>query len=612
MSLQRSQERSAWSRAATPRSSTTSGRIWPPSARCSFSTNFEHVTEAAPLVTDLLAAASGLKVLVTSRSVLRLSGEHAYPVPPLALPERADWDDVESLARNEAVALFLARARAARPDFRLEGHEHAVAEICIALDGLPLALELAAARTSVLSPDALRARLKDRLRLLVDGPRDLPRRQQPLRAAIDWGHDLLDEDERALFARLAVFAGSCGIEAAEDVCEAGLDTIASLVDKSLVRERGSTDGVRLTMLASVRDYASEQLEARGELAETRRRHAEHLLALAEQAEPELKGDEAALWLARLDEEHDNLRAALAWAGSAGAVELELRLASALEYFLRLRGHLSEGRRWLEGALSRGGEAPLRVRAKALNAASILVDRQGDTEEARALLEEALGIYRSLGDERSAARMLSNLGGVAVAEGNLEQAEALFEETLPLFRRVDDSRALMVTLSNLAAIAGLAGDRDRARALGEEALAVARSEGDQDQTSISLHNLGRAALNEGRLDDAGWCLRESLELGAELGYKEVIAYCLEGIGELAAVAGDERSAARLLGAGIAMLEHLGIPIGPEERNGYERAVSGLQLRLGEASFRGLEADGRELTLAQAVAEAVEVVVRAAAS
>ena len=572
--------------------------------------NFEHVAEAAPLVSELLAAAPGLKALVTSRSLLRLSGEHAYPVPPLALPERAEWDDVASLAQNEAVALFLARARATRPDFRLEGHEYAVAEICIALDGLPLALELAAARTSVLSPDALRSRLQDRLRLLVGGPRDLPRRQQTLRAAIDWSHDLLDEVDRALFARLAVFAGGCAIEAAEEVCEAGLETIASLVDKSLVRERDSADGVRLTMLATVREYAWEQLDARGELERTRRRHAEHLLVLAEQAEPELKGDKAAPWLARLDEEHDNLRAALAWAGSAGEVELELRLASALEYFLRLRGHLSEGRRWLDAALSRGGEAPRAVRAKALNAASILVDRQGDTGEARALLEEAVAIYRDLGDERSAARMLSNLGGVAVAEGDLAQAKALFEETLPLFRRTDDHRALMVTLSNLAAIAGLGGDHGRARALGQEALAIARSEGDQDQTSISLHNLGRAALKEGLLDDARVRLRESLELGGELGYKEVIAYCLEGIGELGAVTGHERSAARLLGAGVAMLEHLGIPIGPEEREGYERAVARLRIGLGEASFARLEAEGRELQLEQAVTEALEVVGRVA--
>jgi len=282
------------------------------------------------------------------------------------------------------------------------------------------------------------------------------------------------------------------------------------------------------------------------------------------------------------------------------------LASALEYFLRLRGHLSEGRRWLEGALGRAGEAPLEVRAKALNAASILVDRQGQVEQARALLEEALAIYRDLEDERSVARMLSNLGGVAVAEGDLAGAEALFEETLPLFRRMEDGRALMVTLSNLAAIANLGGSHERARALGEEALSIARSEGDQDQTSISLHNLGRAALNEGMLDEAGVRLRESLELSAALGYKEVIAYCLEGIGELAALAGSERSAARLLGAGIALLATLGIPIGPEERDGYERAVAGLRSELGEVSFARLEAEGRELSLEQAVAEALDVV------
>jgi predicted ATPase/DNA-binding SARP family transcriptional activator len=566
--------------------------------------NFEHLTAAATLVTDLLAAAPQLKVLVTSRSVLRLSGEHDYPVPPLALPDRSKWDDADSLSRNEAVALFVARAKAARLDFRLNANARFVAEICVALDGLPLALELAAARVKVLSAEELLGRLAQRLPLLVHGPRDRPPRHQTLRAAIGWSFDLLDEDERALFARLAVFAGGCTLVACEDVCEAGLDTLASLVDKSLVVRRGSEEDVRFTMLETVREYANERLEERDEANLRRRRHAEHFLALAETAEPELKGEDAAAWLVRLDPELDNFRAALAWAGAAGAAELELRLASALEVLWRLRGHLSEGRRSLEGALSRSGEAPAAVRAKALNAAAIFVHRQGEHGLAKGFLEEALALYRELGDDREVARMLSNLGSVALLEGNNERATALYEETIPLFRNAGDDRGLMITLSNLASIANASGDHVRGRTLGEEGLAVARRVGDKDQVSVSLHNLGRADLRQGRYLEAGGRFAESLGLAVELGYKEVIAYCLEACGELAATGQDWERAARLLGAGEGLFEALGVPMGADDRDGYEATVEQLKERLGEAALADLQAEGRALSLEQAVAVAME--------
>jgi predicted ATPase/DNA-binding SARP family transcriptional activator len=566
--------------------------------------NFEHLTAAATLVTDLLSAAPQLKVLVTSRSVLRLSGEHDYPVPPLALPDRARWDDPDSLSRNEAVALFVARAKAARPDFRLQGNARFVAEICVALDGLPLALELAAARVNVLSAEELLDRLAQRLPLLVHGPRDRPPRHQTLEAAIGWSFELLDEDERALFARLAVFAGGCTLEACEDVCEAGLDALASLVDKSLVERRGSEEDARFTMLETVREYANERLEESGEADFRRRRHADHFLGLAEEAEPELKGENAAAWLVRLDAELDNFRAALAWAGAAGAVEVELRLASALEVQWRLRGHLSEGRRSLEGALSRSGEAPAAVRAKALNTAAIFVHRQGEHGLAKGFLEEALALYRELGDDREIARMLSNLGSVALLEGNSERATALYEETIPLFRDAGDDRGLMITLSNLASIANAGGDHVRGRTLGEEGLAVARRVGDKDQVSVSLHNLGRADLRQGRHIEAGRRFAESLGLAVELGYKEVIAYCLEACGELAATGRDWERAARLLGAGEGLFEAIGVPMGADDREGYEATVEQLKERLGEAVLAELQAEGRALSIEQAVAISME--------
>ncbi len=566
--------------------------------------NFEHVLPASHLVAELLAAAPGLKVLVTSRSILRLSGEHDYPVPPLPLPDPRAAGDSATLAHNPAVMLFVERASAVRPDFRLEGHERAVAEICAALDGLPLALELAAARAKVLSPEALRKRLERRLPLLVRGPSDLPGRQQTLRATIDWSYDLLDEDERRLFAALAVFAGGCTPETAESVCGGDLDTLTSLLDKSLLRRRpGSDREERFVMLETVREYAAERLEEEGEAESLRRAHGEYFVRLAEKAEPELTGVSGAAWLERLDAEHENLRAALAWAASDGEPELALRLAVALHYFWRFRGHLTEGRRWLEGALARDGDPASPARARALMATAAIVDRQGDHEGARHLLEEALDRFRALGDRALEARALAELGGIAIVEGDYEHGAQLLEETIPLFREAGDSRALMVSLGNLASVKNLQGDRERGRALGEESLALARERSDRDQTAITLHNLGRASLVEGRPDEALAPLEESLEIAGELGYRELIAYCLGGFAEIAAAGGDHERAARLLGAAEALYDELGISLGPEEQEGHERTAALLEGELGPDLLGRLRAEGRTLELEPAIAMAL---------
>ena len=442
--------------------------------------NCERVAAAAPLVAALLEEAPGLLVLATSRTPLRLRGEHELPVPPLPVPRREDAADVVALARNASVSLFAERARAVRRDFRLTAASApAVAEICRSLDGLPLALELAAARCNVLAPEELLARLERRLDVLTGGPRDLPTRQQTLRAAIDWSHDLLDPPARELFAALAVFSGGCTLAAAEAVCGGDLDAVSALVDQSLLRrDDAAGEEPRFRMLETIREYARERLDGLPGAAGLRRRHAEHFLALAEQAEPHLTGPEAPGWLERLEVEHDNLRAALAWTAEAPERhELELRLATALQYFWRLRGHLSEGRRWLEAALARGGEAPVGVRGRALHAAAVFVDRQGDRAQARRLYEEALALFRSAGDDRLVARTLAELGGISILEEDYERAVALYDETIPLFRESGDLRALTVTLSNLASVAGLQGDYERARELGLEALALARERGD---------------------------------------------------------------------------------------------------------------------------------------
>jgi non-specific serine/threonine protein kinase len=553
--------------------------------------NFEHVTAAAPAAAALLAAAPGLKLLVTSRAVLRLSGEHDYPVPPLSLPTAGG-----AVEASEAVELFAQRARAARPGFALEEHARAVAEICVALDGLPLALELAAARTRVLSPEDLRDRLERRLPLLERGPADLPERQRTLRATIEWSHELLGEGERRLLARLAVFAGGWNVEAAEAVCDADLDALTSLVEQSLARRR--PDG-RFSMLQTVREYGLERLEALGEGEPTRARHAEHFLALAEAAEERLTGADAAQWFERLEADLDNLRAALAWTGSSGETELELRLATALRRFWHVRGHITEGRRWLDDAIGRRHAAAPEVQARALVAASALLYDEEELDRAEALLEEALALFRQAGDERAAARALSELGGIAALREDYVRASALFQETLPFFRAAGDTRALLVTLSNLASVTDLAGDHVRGRELGEETLVLARESGDRDQVTISLHNLARGALREGRREDARTLLSESVDVALELGFRSLIASCLEAFAEIWLADGDVERAARLLGASGVLLDEVGGDLGPEERAGRAATAAEIERRLGAAAVAGLTAEGARLPPSDAV-------------
>jgi non-specific serine/threonine protein kinase len=357
------------------------------------------------------------------------------------------------------------------------------------------------------------------------------------------------------------------------------------------------------MLETIREYATERLEAGGDAGTWRRRHAQHFLALAEGAEPRLKSEEAPVWLVRLQREHDNLRGALVWTEAVGASELELRLAIALADFWRLHGHVGEGRAWLKSALSRSSDVPPTLRAKALNLSAVMAHRQGDHTHARSSLEEALAVYRELEDDGAVARTLSNLGGVAVLEGEYERATALFEETIPLFRAAGDDGALMITLSNLASMANRRGDHARGRVLGEEGLAVARRVGDKDQISVSLHNLGRAALEQHEQEDAGRRFAESLQLGVELGYTELIAYCLEAFAELAATRQDWERSARLLGAGAALFESLNVPIGDQERESYDLTVARCKERLGERAFADLEEEGSAMPLDEVVEYAV---------
>jgi predicted ATPase/DNA-binding SARP family transcriptional activator len=565
--------------------------------------NFEHLLDAAPLVSDLLTAAPGLRVLVTSRAPLNVSGEHEYSVPPLVLPERGRRRDVGALVHNEAVQLFVARARAVDAGFRLtDANAEAIADVCVALDGLPLALELAAARVRLLSPGAIRDRLERRLDLLTEGPRDVHARQRTLRATIDWSYELLRPGARALFARLAVFAGGCTFEAAEAVCDASIDDLAALVENGLLqRAQGAGAGgePRFRLLETVREYAHARLAESGDADRARRRHAEFFAELAERADESFYAGEQAAAVARVEAEEDNLRAALSSAHGAEDAELELRLAAAAGSHWWVTGRFVEGRQWLDAALARRRDAPGAVRANALATAGIFAYRQRDYERAREVYDEALELCRTLGDEPGTARLLAELGSVNLGEGDRAGALGLYEQAAAIYRRVGDRHRLARVVMNMGSVANIAGDFDRGRELLGEALAIQREVGDSQSAAISLQNLARVELRFGRHRRAAELLREGLETGREIGYREVVAYSLEGFAELAAAAGDDGRAVQLIGAAEALFEEVGVPIQGEEQETYEATVAELRRRLGEEAFEDARRAGRELPLDEAV-------------
>jgi predicted ATPase/class 3 adenylate cyclase len=418
--------------------------------------NFEQVLAAAPVVVELLVACLHLKVLVTSRAVLHVSGEHAYPVPPLSLPDHKDATDLHDIASSEAVTLFVDRAQAVNPSFALtDANAPVVAEICWRLDGLPLAIELAAARSRLLSLQALLARLEDRLQLLKGGARDLPARQQTLRATIGWSYDLLEASEQLLFARLAVFVGGCTLKAAEAVCDprGDLDVLTSLdalVDQNLVQPRdGIEDDRRVVLLETVREYALERLSNLSEAGAIGRRHAEYYLELVEQAESELKGPRQEAWYRQLEADFDNLRVALAWSLAHREAEVTARLAWALTDLWESHGHLSEGLRWLDEALKQRDNLSRPALAKALFGKSYLLLLVSDHhEQADALLEESLQLFQELGDTTLTISALSMLGWAAEQAGEVDRGLALREQAVVLARGQKDRLNLATALSNL--------------------------------------------------------------------------------------------------------------------------------------------------------------------
>jgi len=572
--------------------------------------NFEQVTEAAPLVGQLLTAAAGLKVLVTSRIPLHLRGEQEYPVPTLSLPDPRQLPPLEQLTRYEAVRLFIERAQGVKPDFALtDENAPAVAEICVRLDGLPLAIELAAARIKILPPQAMLARLHDRLKLLTGGARDLPERQQTLRGAIEWSHELLGEEEKRLLRRLAVFLGGRTLEAIEQVCSADgdldvLEGVSSLVDKSLLRQEESAEGEpRFLMLETIHEYAKEKLEASAEAEEIGRRHTEFFLALAEAAAPQLLGAAQGQWRARLEAEHDNLRAALSRALARGEDELAGRLAAALRNFWSARGHLREGRRWLAEVLAAEGLS-LRTRAKALLGAGNLASGQGDLAAAQPRFEESLALCRDLEDARGIAGALNGLGMLAAERGELDRAQALFEEALAPLREIGDTQGMATLLNNLGTLVDRRQEYARAESLYRESLALARQAGHAAGVSGALLNLAGVTRRQGNLPGARVHLREGLHVARDIGDVQRATYGLALLAQLLAAAGEAERAARYFGAVEARFAAMGTHLQGPDRPEYEQDLAAARAQLEAALWERLYQEGAAWSLEEALACGLE--------
>jgi predicted ATPase/class 3 adenylate cyclase len=501
--------------------------------------NFEQVVVAAPQVADLLSACPQLKVIVTSRQVLHVQAEREFAVAPLALPDPKRLSDLAVLSHYAAVALFIQRAQAVKPDFQLtNANARAVVEICARLDGLPLAIELAAARMKLLPPQSLLGRLGQRLIVLTSGVRDVPARQQTLRNTIVWSYNLLDAAEQRLFRWLSVFVGGCTLEAVEAVCgslgnDAGhvLDEVASLIDKSLLQQTEQEgEEPRFVMLETIREYGLECLTTSGEMEDTQRAHAMYYFALAERAASEVTGPQQAAWLERLEREHGNLRAAMSWSlgrGRAGeSMEMALRLSGTLQRFWMVRGHYSEGRNDLERALAASEGVAASVRAQALNTAGSLAFAQGDNEQAVALCEESLALFRDLGDRRGIAYSLYWLGEAARDRGDLSTARSLIEEALVLFREAGEKERVAWSLSTLGELDSFQGEYTRAHALCGESLVLFRNLENKEGIAFSLFALAKLLfVSQGDPARVRSLLEEELALSRELGNKNAIAASL---------------------------------------------------------------------------------------
>jgi predicted ATPase/DNA-binding SARP family transcriptional activator/DNA-binding CsgD family transcriptional regulator len=618
--------------------------------------NCEHLVDAVgELVALLLDSCPRLKILATSREALGAVGEVIWPVSLLSVPDLNKLPTVEELEGYEAIRLFVDRARERIPAFALmPENAQAVAQICAYLEGLPLAIELAAARIKMLPPKALLDRLSNRLKLLRGGPREVSERQRTLRSTIEWSYDLLEEGEQVLFARLAAFSGGRTLEAIEAICDAegdlsvdSFDGISSLLDKSLLRQKEGPNGEpRIVMLETVHEFAREMLQESAEAEEIKRVHAQYFLSLAEEAYQELKGPDQFEWLGRLEAEHDNMRAALSWALERKEVEVSLRLGGALWWFWSLQGYHSEGRRWLEEALAMDGRGSPGSRVMALAGAGELAWQQGELDRAQEACEEGLELLSNEAREASEAKLLILviLGWVALDREEHDQASELFEERLALSREMGDTWALATSLSNLALVSHSRGDYERASELYEQSMDFSRmqtdkltlagnlinlalvvySQGDLEQAAqlteegvalqrelgargwvaLGLCNLGWMALLQDDLGRAADLYRESLSLSWDTGMNPLVQSTSEGLACVAGARGETERAARLWGAAQALHETEGIPRDDDFLAEADARISAVRSGMGEDAWQEAWRKGRAMTLDEAVSYALE--------
>ena len=568
--------------------------------------NCEHVVEGvASLAELLLRACPRLRILTTSREILGAAGEVFWQAPPLSGPDPTNEYTTEELEGYESVRLFVQRARYRNPAFVLtDQNAVAVAEICAKLEGIPLAIELAAARVGF-SVHEIARRLDNSLKLLTSGNRTAVPRQRTLRGALDWSHDLLSEPDRLLFRRLSAFAGGWSLEAAE-VVGAGdgieeqevLDLLSQLVDKSLVLAVAAEDGsVRYRLLEPVRQYARERLRKSSETKAVRLRHARWCLELVEKARGGLQGHEQASWVGLMQKEHANAQAALSWSLEAEP-ETALRLAASLGYFWYRYGRIGEGRHWLEAVLARTDGVESDTRAKTLRLAGVLSEESGLYERAEKLHEQGLALYRRLGNEEGVAASLTSLGALAYAVGDLERAMLLTQESLVLKRELGDERALMSSRNNLGEMMQKAGNLAEAQALFEENLESDEILGDEWGTAVSRLNLGILAIEQRDLTRSVTLLLEALRAFVRLGDEDASAECLDSLAGAAGARGEWVRAATLFGAAEAAREKLGIPIRPVDRDRYERFVAASQRGPGEKAWAAAWSAGRDISLQQA--------------
>jgi non-specific serine/threonine protein kinase len=615
--------------------------------------NFEHVTAAAPLVLSLLMTAPQIVSLVTSRSALQLSGEYEFQVPPLRLPDLENLPPVAELMHCSSVALFAQRAMAAKSDFSLtEKNARAIAEICARLDGLPLAIELAAARIKLLPPQAMLVRLESPFNFLTGGARDVPARQRTMRETIAWSYDLLEKPEKSLFRRLAVFIGGFTLEAAEAVCNAeddlGIDIqdgVASLVNKSLLQQTEQAGGEpRFVMLETIREYGLECLKGNGERENFRQRHASFFLQLAQRAEPELGSQEQSVWLTYLEQDHDNFRAALRWALAERQAEISLRLAGALWWFWYLHGHYREGRAWLDKVLAEGSDQRTIHRSRALIGAGGLAFLQCEYSSSEQLLQEGLALARELADRESIATSLQLLGSVAREQGDYKHAIELHQESFDLWRALDNKRGVARSLNYIGFASWLNGDFERTAMACEQTLGLFRELGDKEGIVWSLLNLSAVMYYREKYEQAVSLCQESLTLSREIGYKEGIAWSLniwgnvarrqeqfepgktmlqeslelhyelqdrwrvasvlESLGGIAFEQNETERSVRLLGAAEAIRVTVGTPLPPVERQDRDRYLKMAGIALGEEKFTSLWLEGRTLAVEQIIVYALQ--------